>query len=249
MGLYWRDYAMGRFGFFVSGRLKKGAEMDESGEKSVSIAALERKAKKCPHSCCTLHKKSDSDRNKDCTKVVFDGGDRASKVMFVGEAPGKHEDEQGKPFVGDAGDRLNELIRENLAEWTRDSIYITNLVKCRPAGDDDPRSLEIKTCFGFLEEQIRAICPKVIVAVGRFAGSWLAYRKTTGKLKDMRAAKRVADELKYKDPEAGDKRLREGIPLLVVRHPSAFRFQKKDKLEKEIEEDWGTIHKKLRKLR
>ncbi len=87
--------------------------------------------------------------------------------MFIGEAPGWHEDQQGRPFVGAAGKFLNELLA--LAGLKREEVFITNVVKCRPPGNRDPLPDEIAACAPYLERQIAAIDPEVIVTLGRFS--------------------------------------------------------------------------------
>jgi DNA polymerase len=87
--------------------------------------------------------------------------------MFVGEAPGFYEDQQGKPFVGPAGQFLDELL--TLAGFTRNDVFITNVVKHRPPANRDPEPDELEACDGFLRAQIAAIQPEVIVTLGRFS--------------------------------------------------------------------------------
>lgn len=101
------------------------------------------------------------------TKLVFGVGNPRARVMFVGEGPGRNEDEQGEPFVGAAGQKLNALLAE--AGLTRDEIYIANVIKCRPPGNRNPQPAEIEACSPFLREQIRSIWPDVIVCLGNFA--------------------------------------------------------------------------------
>ena len=101
------------------------------------------------------------------TKLVFGVGNPRARVMFVGEGPGRNEDEQGEPFVGAAGQKLNALLVE--AGLTRDEIYIANVIKCRPPGNRNPQPAEIEACSPFLREQIRSIWPDVIVCLGNFA--------------------------------------------------------------------------------
>ena len=101
------------------------------------------------------------------TNVVFGVGDPAARVMFVGEAPGKNEDLKGEPFVGAAGQLLNELLAH--AGLERSDVYIANVLKCRPPGNRDPEQVEIETCTPFLREQIRLIGPEVLVTLGNFA--------------------------------------------------------------------------------
>jgi uracil-DNA glycosylase family 4 len=90
-----------------------------------------------------------------------------AQIMFIGEGPGFHENEQGRPFVGAAG-RLLESLLENVG-LRRDQVFICNVVKCRPPGNRDPQPEEIKACAKYLDRQIRAINPKVIVTLGRFS--------------------------------------------------------------------------------
>lgn len=105
------------------------------------------------------------------TCLVFGVGDSAADMMFVGEAPGRNEDLQGEPFVGAAGKLLDELLAS--IGLTRDQVYIANVLKCRPPGNRDPLPEEIETCTPFLDEQIRAIDPKVIATLGNFATKFL----------------------------------------------------------------------------
>ncbi|HLF37395.1 MAG TPA: uracil-DNA glycosylase [Anaerolineales bacterium] len=94
-------------------------------------------------------------------------GPAKAELMFIGEGPGFHENEQGRPFVGAAGSFLEELLAS--IGMKRDQVYITNIVKCRPPGNRDPQPQEIEACSGYLERQIRSINPKVIVTLGRFS--------------------------------------------------------------------------------
>jgi DNA polymerase len=98
------------------------------------------------------------------TNIVFGVGDPNAKLMFVGEGPGADEDARGEPFVGRAGQKLNEMIRAIGLE--RKDVYIANVVKCRPPGNRDPEPDEVKTCSPFLFRQIESIRPAVIVALG-----------------------------------------------------------------------------------
>jgi DNA polymerase len=98
------------------------------------------------------------------TNIVFGVGSPHAKLMFVGEGPGADEDAQGEPFVGRAGQKLNEMIQAIGLE--RKDVYIANVVKCRPPGNRDPEPDEVKTCSPFLFRQIETIQPQVIVALG-----------------------------------------------------------------------------------
>lgn len=94
-------------------------------------------------------------------------GSSHAEIMFIGEGPGFHENEQGRPFVGAAGKYLDELL--DSIGLIRKEVFITNVVKCRPPGNRDPFPEELTTCSVYLERQIQAINPKVIVTLGRFS--------------------------------------------------------------------------------
>jgi DNA polymerase len=101
------------------------------------------------------------------TTLVFGVGNPQARVLFIGEAPGRNEDLKGEPFVGAAGQLLNELLAE--AGLAREDVYIANVLKCRPPGNRDPEVVEIDTCTPFLREQVRVIAPDVLVTLGNFA--------------------------------------------------------------------------------
>lgn len=94
-------------------------------------------------------------------------GPADAEIMFIGEGPGFHENEQGRPFVGAAGKFLDELL--NQIGLKREQVFIGNVVKCRPPGNRDPKPEELEACDIYLERQIQAINPKVIVTLGRFS--------------------------------------------------------------------------------
>ncbi|MFM8305280.1 MAG: uracil-DNA glycosylase [Actinomycetota bacterium] len=110
------------------------------------------------------------------SQVVFGAGDPDADLMFVGEGPGAEEDRQGVPFVGRAGQLLTRLV-EGIG-LTRDAVYIANVVKCRPPGNRDPQPAEIDACRPYLEAQIAAIGPRVVVTLGNFATKLLLDTKT-----------------------------------------------------------------------
>jgi len=105
------------------------------------------------------------------TNLVFGVGNHHAEVVFIGEAPGRQEDLQGEPFVGRAGQLLNKILES--IEVPRDSIYITNILKCRPPENRDPTAQETALCIPYLEQQLRLIRPKVVVALGRIAAQYL----------------------------------------------------------------------------
>jgi uracil-DNA glycosylase len=110
------------------------------------------------------------------TQVVFGSGDPAAELMFVGEAPGFHEDKQGIPFVGAAGKLLDQLLAG--IGLTRADVYVCNTVKCRPPGNRDPMPDEIEACEGHLWKQIELIQPRVVATLGNFATKLLSGRPT-----------------------------------------------------------------------
>jgi len=139
--------------------------------------------------------------------IVFGVGDAEADVMLVGEAPGADEDQEGEPFVGRAGQRLTEWIEA--CNLMRERAYICNVLKCRPPGNRDPLPAEVDRCSPFLRAQIRAVAPRVIVALGRHAGMFLSGTEHLS-LRQMRAA-----QLTYEDDKANVH-----IPLIVTYHPA-----------------------------
>ena len=101
------------------------------------------------------------------TNVVFGDGSRTAEIMFVGEGPGAHEDEQGVPFVGKAGQLLDDMLA--IIGLDRTMVYIANIVKCRPPQNRDPLGVEQDACIGYLREQVTLLRPKLIVCLGRIA--------------------------------------------------------------------------------
>jgi len=106
-------------------------------------------------------------------------GNLKSKIFFIGEAPGKNEDETGVPFCGRAGKILDELLES--VNLKREEMYITNIVKCRPPKNRDPKDSEINKCKNYLEKQIELIKPKVICPLGRFSSKYIL-KKYIGKI-------------------------------------------------------------------
>jgi uracil-DNA glycosylase family 4 len=113
---------------------------------------------------CVLHKQGRK-------QIVFGVGDPRAELMFIGEAPGADEDQQGEPFVGRAGQLLNNMIKA--MGIRREDVYIANIIKCRPPGNRTPEREECETCSPFLMRQIAAIQPKAIVALGAVAAKTL----------------------------------------------------------------------------
>jgi uracil-DNA glycosylase family 4 len=114
------------------------------------------------------------------TRVVPGQGAENADIMFIGEAPGWHEDQQGLPFVGPAGMFLNELISS--IGLKREEVYITNVVKCRPSQNRDPMPTEIHNCRHWLDRQIELIKPRMIVTLGRYSMAMFFPGKSISKI-------------------------------------------------------------------
>ena len=159
------------------------------------------------------------------TNLVFGVGNPAARLVFVGEAPGGDEDQQGIPFVGEAGQLLTKIIQA--MGFRRDEVYICNVLKCRPPQNRNPQPDEIEQCHPFLLRQLRAIGPEVIVALGTFAAQTL---------------------LRTKEPIS---RLRgvfhdyHGIPLMPTFHP-AYLLRNAG-MKREVWEDMQKVMKRLGK--
>ena len=128
-----------------------------AADRREDLVALYKEARGCTR--CPLHQTR--------TQVVFGAGNADADLMFVGEAPGFHEDQQGIPFVGRAGQLLNELLQEQGMD--RDDVFIANVLKSRPPDNRDPQPAEIEACRPYLERQVELIEPRVICTLGNFA--------------------------------------------------------------------------------
>ncbi|MGE5300614.1 MAG: uracil-DNA glycosylase [Acidobacteriota bacterium] len=147
--------------------------------------------------------------------IVFGEGDAGAILMFIGEGPGREEDIQGRPFVGDAGMLLTKLIEKmSVGEksLTRADVYIGNIVKCRPPMNRDPEEDEIASCRGFIERQIEIIRPEIIVTLGRIALQTLLKRPQLR----ITAARGIFFEYG-------------GIPVMPTFHPAYLLRNPKDK--------------------
>jgi uracil-DNA glycosylase family 4 len=135
-------------------------------------------------------------------QTVFGVGDRGADWMIIGEAPGADEDRQGEPFVGKAGQLLNEMLRA--AGFARGDVYIANILKCRPPNNRDPRPDEVAACAGYLRRQVEMVAPKLILAVGRIAAQNLLHREEP--------VGRLRGEVHRLEPL--------GVPVVVTYHPA-----------------------------
>jgi DNA polymerase len=152
--------------------------------------------------------------------IVFGQGSPAAELMFVGEAPGADEDEQGLAFVGRAGKLLTDIIEKGL-RMKREDVWIGNILKCHPPQNRNPETEEILACQPFLEAQIRTIHPKVIVALGKFAAHWLL--KTAVPITRLRG-------------QLGEW---EGIPAMPTYHPAYLL--RNPRAKKDVWEDMKVV--------
>jgi uracil-DNA glycosylase family 4 len=125
---------------------------------------------------CKLHQKR--------TKIVFGEGNPKAKIVFVGEGPGENEDKTGRPFVGQAGQLLDKMIAA--MGYTRDDVYITNVVKCRPPDNRVPEADEVAMCSKYMRQEIRAIEPDIVIPLGLSASKAVLRMPATTKMGDIR---------------------------------------------------------------
>jgi uracil-DNA glycosylase family 4 len=157
---------------------------------------------------------TDCPLSRERNKAVPGEGPENAEVMLIGEAPGSNEDKQGRPFVGAAGNVLQELL--GLGKLRREDVYITNTVKCRPPHNRDPMPGELAACRKYLDRQIEVISPKVLVTLGRHALTSFLPNETISKAR-------------------GRPRNVNGSTLFPIYHPAAALYQQS--LRKVIEED------------
>ena len=194
--------------------LKGETELEKAYLNSIdNLDELKRYINGCTR--CKLHKNR---RN-----IVFGEGNPNAELVFVGEAPGREEDIEGRPFVGEAGRLLTRIIKAMGLE--RMDVYICNVVKCRPPRNRDPEADEIKACFPFLEAQLRIISPKVICTLGRIAAQTLLG-------KDFKITKQRGNWYFYKD-----------IPVMPTFHPAYLLRNPSEK--RVVWEDMKKIMEKL----
>jgi DNA polymerase len=160
------------------------------------------------------------------TQIVFGTGNPQAKLVFVGEAPGRDEDLQGEPFVGQAGQLLNKIIQA--IQLSREQVYIGNIIKCRPPENRNPEPDEIMACEPFLIKQLQVIRPKLICALGAFAAQTLL--KTEEKISSLRG--------KFHEYQ--------GIPLMPTYHP-AYLLRNPNR-KREVWEDMKKIKREYDKL-
>jgi uracil-DNA glycosylase family 4 len=140
--------------------------MDDAASRALALTAFAEETAGCTR--CRLAQAR--------TQVVFGVGNPDADLMFVGEAPGFHEDQQGIPFVGQAGQLLTTLLAG--IGMAREDVYIANVIKCRPPGNRDPQPDEIEACEGYLFRQIELLRPLVVATLGNFATKLLSGKQT-----------------------------------------------------------------------
>jgi DNA polymerase len=157
------------------------------------------------------------------THLVFGEGSPTAELMFIGEGPGAEEDQQGRPFVGAAGQLLNRILAK--MGFSREEVYIANVVKSRPPGNREPEPDEIAACLPFLKKQIEAIQPRVIVTLGRVATQ--ALLETSTPLTKLR----------------GTWQSYQGIPVMPTFHPSYLLRFPRERLK-----TWEDMQKVMARL-
>ncbi len=157
------------------------------------------------------------------TNAVPGEGPEDSEIMFIGEGPGFQEDRQGRPFVGPAGKFLEELLRS--IGYSREQVYIANMVKCRPANNRDPLPSEIEACSKYLDRQIQLINPKLVVTLGRFSMSKYLPNESISRVH-------------------GRPRKVNGLTIFPIMHPAAALHRQENR--KTIEDDFNAIPQLLK---
>jgi len=186
-----------------------------SGDKSALLDNLRKEIGNCTRCKLSKHRKN----------IVFGEGNPNARLMFIGEAPGREEDIQGMPFVGEAGMLLTRLIEK--MGFKRNNVYIANIIKCRPPMNRDPEKDETATCRVFIERQVEIIKPEVIITLGRIALQSIMYNPAL-KITSVRG-----NFIEYK-----------GIPVMPTFHPAYLLRNPKDKWL-----TWTDVQKVMERLR
>ena len=160
------------------------------------------------------------------TNVVFGEGARDAEVMFIGEGPGEQEDRTGRPFVGRAGQLLNDMLA--MIDLKREKVFIGNMVKCRPPQNRDPLNIEQEACIGYLRNQVALLKPKISVCLGRIA-----------------AMKLIKEDFKI-TREHGQWIEKAGVWMMAMYHPSALLRDPRKRPESF--EDLKSLQAKIREV-
>ena len=195
---------------------KAPAAVEEAGGKKLTLDVIREELGDCTR--CKLHPTRKN--------IVFGVGNPHANLMFIGEAPGFDEDQQGEPFVGKAGQLLTKMI--GAMGLAREDVYIGNILKCRPPQNRNPEPDEIEQCEPFLRKQIDAIAPRVLVALGKFAAQTLL--RSNASISSLR----------------GHWHSYQGIQLMPTFHP-AFLLRSPDK-KREAWSDLQLVMAEMRRL-
>jgi DNA polymerase len=168
---------------------------------------------------------------KGCSQVVFGAGNPVAEIIFIGEAPGKKEDELGTPFIGSSGRILDAMFTD--IHIKREDVYLTNVCKCRPPENRDPLPEEIQACWPWLEKQIEIIDPEIIVTLGKYALNCF--------LPDAKISQVHGKVIEIEVPKIGKRK------LFPIHHPAAARQNKKTRAL--FHEDFQKIPAILKKLK
>ena len=160
------------------------------------------------------------------TNVVFGEGARDAEVMFIGEGPGEQEDRTGRPFVGRAGQLLDDMLA--MIDLKREKVFIGNMVKCRPPQNRDPLNIEQEACIGYLRNQVALLKPKIIFCLGRIA-----------------AMKLIKEDFKI-TREHGQWLEKAGVWMMAMYHPSALLRDPRKRPESF--EDLKSLQAKIREV-
>ena len=160
------------------------------------------------------------------TNVVFGEGARDAEVMFIGEGPGEQEDRTGRPFVGRAGQLLDDMLA--MIDLKREKVFIGNMVKCRPPQNRDPLNIEQEACIGYLRNQVALLKPKIIVCLGRIA-----------------AMKLIKEDFKI-TREHGQWLEKAGVWMMAMYHPSSLLRDPRKRPESF--EDLKSLQAKIREV-
>lgn len=182
---------------------------DIASTKIEQLKKIEEQIKKCTK--CPLYESR--------TNAVLGEGSVNAKIMFIGEAPGRNEDLQGRPFVGQAGKLLTEALKAIGLE--REEVYITNVIKCRPPNNRDPTKEEIITCTPYLEKQIDIIDPDIIVTLGKFATQFISKKYNLG----------FQNISKIRGEVYSISTLTKNLYILPMYHPAALLYNPKIKYD------------------
>lgn len=165
--------------------------------------------------------------------VVFGKGNPKARILFIGEAPGAKEDEQGFPFVGQAGKELDKLLHK--IKLTIDDVYITNILKCRPPKNRDPKEEEIKLCTPYLIDQIKIIKPKIIATLGNYSTKFVLSNFNVDEMK------KIAGIGKLHGKPVKIKINNFDVTVIPIYHPSAMMY--KPSLREDFNNDFKIIAK------